>query len=84
MTLTYGSVGSTSVDDEQSKDRPFSLLDTSLSNVSIPTFVKTLRGCEIVYLACGEAHTVALTRDGGVFTFGAGRFVVGFFMIIPS
>ncbi|CAH8660627.1 unnamed protein product [Schistosoma rodhaini] len=74
LTLKCGSIGSTSVDDEQSKNRPFSPLDTSLSNVSIPTFVKTLRGCEVVYLACGETHTVALTRDGGVFTFGAGRY----------
>ncbi|KAH8862843.1 putative E3 ubiquitin-protein ligase HERC4 [Schistosoma japonicum] len=68
----YGS--SFSVDDEQSKSRSYSPIDTNRSNVSIPTYVKTLRGCEVVYLACGEAHTVALTRDGGVFTFGAGRY----------
>ncbi|CAH8562696.1 unnamed protein product [Schistosoma turkestanicum] len=64
----------TGADDEQLKDRSFSPVDTSQSNVSIPTFVKALRGCEVVYLACGEVHSVALTRDGGVFTFGAGRY----------
>ncbi|XP_064416275.1 probable E3 ubiquitin-protein ligase HERC3 isoform X2 [Latimeria chalumnae] len=38
----------------------------------VPCHVKSLRSQNIVYLSCGEEHTAALTKSGGVFTFGAG------------
>nr|CAH8870654.1 unnamed protein product [Trichobilharzia regenti] len=60
-------------DDREYRNRSDSPEDSSRSNVPVPTSVKSLQRHEIVYLACGEQHTVALTRDGGVFTFGAGR-----------
>ncbi|XP_041049699.1 probable E3 ubiquitin-protein ligase HERC3 isoform X3 [Carcharodon carcharias] len=38
----------------------------------VPNHVKFLRRQKIVYISCGEEHTAALTKSGGVFTFGAG------------
>lgn len=38
----------------------------------VPNHVKFLRSQKIVYISCGEEHTAALTKSGGVFTFGAG------------
>ncbi|XP_048383534.1 probable E3 ubiquitin-protein ligase HERC3 isoform X4 [Stegostoma tigrinum] len=38
----------------------------------VPNHVKFLRTQKIVYISCGEEHTAALTKNGGVFTFGAG------------
>ncbi|XP_043916330.1 probable E3 ubiquitin-protein ligase HERC3 [Protopterus annectens] len=38
----------------------------------VPCHVKSLRTQKIVYISCGEEHTAALTKNGGVFTFGAG------------
>uniref|UniRef100_A0A4W3IY26 Probable E3 ubiquitin-protein ligase HERC3 n=1 Tax=Callorhinchus milii TaxID=7868 RepID=A0A4W3IY26_CALMI len=37
-----------------------------------PTYVKQLEHKKIVYISCGEEHTATLTKDGSVFTFGAG------------
>ena len=39
-----------------------------------PTQLKSLRSQRVAYLSCGMDHTAALTRDGGVFTFGAGMY----------
>ncbi|XP_062902900.1 probable E3 ubiquitin-protein ligase HERC3 isoform X1 [Mobula hypostoma] len=38
----------------------------------VPNHVKFLRSQKIVYISCGDEHTAALTKNGGVFTFGAG------------
>ncbi|MGH0141417.1 UNVERIFIED_CONTAM: hypothetical protein FKN15_039174 [Acipenser sinensis] len=39
-----------------------------------PVLLKSLRTQKIVYISCGEDHTAALTKEGGVFTFGAGGY----------
>ncbi|XP_070545224.1 probable E3 ubiquitin-protein ligase HERC4 isoform X2 [Ptychodera flava] len=37
-----------------------------------PVLLKSLRSQMIVYISCGEEFTVALTKEGGVFSFGCG------------
>ncbi|XP_013397514.1 probable E3 ubiquitin-protein ligase HERC4 isoform X1 [Lingula anatina] len=37
-----------------------------------PTLAKSVRNQKIKYVCCGEDHSVLLTQEGGVFTFGAG------------
>jgi len=44
------------------KDRPY------------PTLLRSIRFQRVAYVSCGMDHTAALTRDGGVFTFGAGMY----------
>ncbi|XP_028323711.1 probable E3 ubiquitin-protein ligase HERC4 [Gouania willdenowi] len=39
-----------------------------------PSLLKSLRSQKVVYVSCGEDHTAALTKEGGVFTFGAGGY----------
>lgn len=39
-----------------------------------PVLLKSLRSQKIVHMCCGEDHTAALTKEGGVFTFGAGGY----------
>lgn len=39
---------------------------------AVPCHVKFLRSQKVVYISCGEEHTSALTKEGGLFTFGNG------------
>uniref|UniRef100_UPI00358F9D47 probable E3 ubiquitin-protein ligase HERC4 n=1 Tax=Myxine glutinosa TaxID=7769 RepID=UPI00358F9D47 len=39
-----------------------------------PVLLKSLRTQKVVHVCCGEDHTTALTKEGGVFTFGAGGY----------
>ncbi|XP_069509645.1 probable E3 ubiquitin-protein ligase HERC4 [Ambystoma mexicanum] len=41
---------------------------------NMPALLKSLRSQKIVHISCGEDHTAALTKEGGVFTFGAGGY----------
>ncbi|XP_043530396.1 probable E3 ubiquitin-protein ligase HERC4 isoform X2 [Chiloscyllium plagiosum] len=40
----------------------------------LPTYVKLLEWKKIVYISCGAQHTAMLTKDGSVFTCGAGSY----------
>ncbi|XP_014678636.1 PREDICTED: LOW QUALITY PROTEIN: probable E3 ubiquitin-protein ligase HERC4, partial [Priapulus caudatus] len=40
----------------------------------VPTVLRSLKFQKVRHVACGEDHTVALTTEGGVFTFGAGMY----------
>jgi alpha-tubulin suppressor-like RCC1 family protein len=39
-----------------------------------PRVVETLRGKEVVDIACGGAHSAAITSTGEVYTWGKGRY----------
>ncbi|XP_053714257.1 probable E3 ubiquitin-protein ligase HERC3 [Synchiropus splendidus] len=41
-------------------------------NRAVPCHIKFLRSQKVVYISCGDEHTAALTKDGGLFTFGNG------------
>uniref|UniRef100_A0A8C8DZF6 HECT and RLD domain containing E3 ubiquitin protein ligase 3 n=1 Tax=Oryzias sinensis TaxID=183150 RepID=A0A8C8DZF6_9TELE len=39
---------------------------------AVPCHIKFLRSQRVVYISCGDEHTAALTKSGGLFTFGDG------------
>ncbi|XP_054634415.1 probable E3 ubiquitin-protein ligase HERC3 isoform X2 [Dunckerocampus dactyliophorus] len=39
---------------------------------AVPCHIKFLRSQKVVYISCGDEHTAALTKEGGLFTFGNG------------
>uniref|UniRef100_A0A3B3SXT5 HECT and RLD domain containing E3 ubiquitin protein ligase 3 n=1 Tax=Paramormyrops kingsleyae TaxID=1676925 RepID=A0A3B3SXT5_9TELE len=39
---------------------------------AVPCHIKFLRSQKVVFISCGDEHTAALTKDGGLFTFGDG------------
>ncbi|KAG8014710.1 putative E3 ubiquitin-protein ligase HERC3 [Nibea albiflora] len=42
------------------------------SDRAVPCHIKFLRSQKVVHISCGDEHTAALTKDGGLFTFGDG------------
>ncbi|RXN01912.1 putative E3 ubiquitin-protein ligase HERC3 [Acipenser ruthenus] len=44
------------------------------TDIFCPTLVKSLQRKKTVFISCGEEHTAILTKDGLVYTFGAGSF----------
>jgi len=44
------------------------------SNCDRPRIIEALRGKEIVDIACGGAHSAAITARGELFTWGKGRY----------
>ncbi|KAL5107296.1 putative E3 ubiquitin-protein ligase HERC4 [Taenia crassiceps] len=52
--------------------------DTPSRSVAVseptPRLLKSVKRRGVAFAACGEAHSVLLTKDGAVFTFGDGRF----------
>ncbi|BHF67280.1 Probable E3 ubiquitin-protein ligase herc4 [Sparganum proliferum] len=42
--------------------------------ISVPTLIKNMRKLRVTYVACGESHSVLLTQNGQLLTFGSGRF----------
>lgn len=40
----------------------------------VPKLLKSLKGMEIIFGACGDVHTCILTKNGDVYSFGGGSF----------
>lgn len=43
-------------------------------NKDLPSLIETLGNEKVEFLACGGSHTALLTKDGLLFTFGAGKY----------
>ncbi|KAM4603972.1 putative E3 ubiquitin-protein ligase HERC3 isoform 4-T4 [Polymixia lowei] len=39
---------------------------------AVPCHIKFLRSQKVIFISCGDEHTAALTKDGGLYTFGDG------------
>uniref|UniRef100_A0A3Q2FPX5 RCC1-like domain-containing protein n=1 Tax=Cyprinodon variegatus TaxID=28743 RepID=A0A3Q2FPX5_CYPVA len=48
--------------------------DNFILNRNTPTSVSYLNMKKVVHISCGKEHTVVLTKDGVVFTFGSGKY----------
>jgi len=44
------------------------------SNLDRPRVIETLRGKDVVDIACGGAHSAAITARGELYTWGKGRY----------
>jgi alpha-tubulin suppressor-like RCC1 family protein len=49
-------------------------MGSSRSNTAVPVQVKSLDGASVVQVACGARHTLALTQDGILYSWGYGKF----------
>ena len=77
--IMASTAGTTSTDDHnhlllfawgRGEDGQLGLGDTNDQNE--PTYVDALRGVSVQQIACGSGHTVVLTTEGGVYTWGRG------------
>ena len=48
--------------------------DQSLSNTSVPCLVESLVNEKIISVTCGSTHTVAINKEGEVYSWGLGEF----------
>uniref|UniRef100_A0A8C2WIP0 HECT and RLD domain containing E3 ubiquitin protein ligase 3 n=1 Tax=Cyclopterus lumpus TaxID=8103 RepID=A0A8C2WIP0_CYCLU len=56
----------------QMQNVTFCLFMFPFSDRAVPCHIKFLRSQKVCYISCGNEHTAALTKDGGLFTFGEG------------
>lgn len=56
------------------EDGQLGLGDTN--DQDVPTYVDALRGVSVQQIACGSGHTVVLTSQGEVFTWGRGAYCI--------
>lgn len=52
----------------------FFTFSSTFSAYDRPKLIEALQGLEVVDIACGGAHSAAITSSGQVFTWGKGRY----------
>ncbi|XP_042617089.1 probable E3 ubiquitin-protein ligase HERC3 [Cyprinus carpio] len=62
------SAGQLGLNDEQGKTHA----DLEVQNLFFLCYIRLVCSQKVVYISCGEEHTAALTKEGGLFTFGNG------------